>query len=92
VLVILPRMPRNSREHVGELSLSNHDSECGRGDSTRNSHCASRSWAASLTVYLGALGITAAVEMVATWLNLVPVIAMELGSALAGVLVASFKG
>jgi hypothetical protein len=45
--------------------------------------------AASLAVYLSALGITVPVETVATWLNLVPVIALELGSALAGVLVAS---
>ena len=48
--------------------------------------------AASLTVYLSALGITADRETVATWLNLVPVLALELGSALAGVLVASFRG
>jgi len=42
-----------------------------------------------LVTYLAALGITASVEVVATWLNLVPVLALELGSALAVVLVAS---
>src|SRR5690348_16941662 len=47
--------------------------------------------AASLTVYLGAMGWAASVEAVATWLNVVPVLAMEIGSASAGVLISSFK-
>jgi hypothetical protein len=45
--------------------------------------------AASLAVYLAAIGIAISAETVATWLNLVPVIALELGSALAGILMAS---
>jgi hypothetical protein len=43
----------------------------------------------ALATYLGALGIPVSVEAVAQWLNLVPVLALELGSALAMVLVAS---
>jgi hypothetical protein len=43
----------------------------------------------ALTTYLGALGIKVSVDIVAQWLNLVPVLAMELGSALAVVLVTS---
>jgi len=45
--------------------------------------------ASSLATYLGALGLSVSAEVVATWLNLVPVLALELGSALAVVLVAS---
>jgi hypothetical protein len=43
--------------------------------------------ATSLATYLAALGITVPVDVIATWLNLVPVLALELGSALAMVLV-----
>lgn len=43
--------------------------------------------AASLATYLGALGIPVAVDVVAQWLNLVPVLALEVGSALAGFMV-----
>lgn len=46
--------------------------------------------AASLATYLSALGVTASVDIVSRWLSLVPVLALELGSALAMVLVASF--
>jgi hypothetical protein len=45
--------------------------------------------ASALVTYLSALGISASPDLVAQWLNLVPVLALELGSALAGVLVAS---
>jgi hypothetical protein len=43
----------------------------------------------ALVTYLSALGIGASESVVAQWLALVPVLALELGSALAGVLVAS---
>ena len=43
--------------------------------------------AAITYTYLGALGIVVSVEIVAQWLNLIPVIAIELGSALAMVVV-----
>ena len=43
----------------------------------------------ALATYLGALGIVVSIEIIAQWLNLVPVLALELGSALALVLVAS---
>ena len=45
--------------------------------------------ASALVTYLSVLGISASAGLVAQWLNLVPVLALELGSALAGVLVAS---
>jgi hypothetical protein len=45
--------------------------------------------ASALVTYLSALGISASAELIAQWLNLIPVLALELGSALAGVLVAS---
>jgi hypothetical protein len=45
--------------------------------------------ATALMTYLSALGISVSAGLVAQWLNLVPVLALELGSALAGVLVAS---
>jgi hypothetical protein len=45
--------------------------------------------ASALVTYLSVLGISASPDLVAQWLNLVPVLALELGSALAGVLVAS---
>jgi hypothetical protein len=45
--------------------------------------------ATALVTYLSVLGISVSAELVAQWLNLVPVLALELGSALAGVLVAS---
>lgn len=41
----------------------------------------------AMVVYLAALGIVASVDIVAQWLNLIPVLAIELGSALAVVLV-----
>jgi hypothetical protein len=47
--------------------------------------------AASLATYLGALGWKSEREAVSRWLTLVPVLALEIGSALAGVLVASFR-
>jgi hypothetical protein len=45
--------------------------------------------ASALATYLSALGISVSSDLVAQWLNLVPVLALELGSALAGVLVTS---
>ena len=42
---------------------------------------------AALVTYLGAIGLVASSETVAQWLALVPVVALELGSALAGLLV-----
>lgn len=45
--------------------------------------------ASVLVTYLSALGVSASADLVAQWLNLVPVLALELGSALAGVLVAT---
>jgi hypothetical protein len=45
----------------------------------------------ALKTYLAALGVVVSVEIVAQWLNLVPVLALELGSALAVVLVTAFK-
>src|SRR5262249_42394154 len=42
----------------------------------------------ALVTYLGALGISVSSEVVSQWLNLIPVLALELGSALAMVLVA----
>jgi len=44
----------------------------------------------ALATYLSALGIVVSAELIAQWLNLVPVLALELGSALAGILVGSF--
>lgn len=41
----------------------------------------------ALATYLGALGVVVSVEVVGQWLNLIPVLALELGSALAVVLV-----
>ncbi len=41
----------------------------------------------ALVTYLAALGIVVPAEIVAQWLNLVPVLALEIGSALAAVLV-----
>jgi hypothetical protein len=43
----------------------------------------------ALATYLSALGLVVSVEIIAQWLNLVPVLALELGSALAMVLVTS---
>jgi hypothetical protein len=45
----------------------------------------------SLALYLGLLGITASVEVISQWLNLIPVLAIELGSALAAVLISSVE-
>ena len=42
---------------------------------------------AALVTYLGAIGLVASSETVAQWLALVPVVALELGSALASLLV-----
>jgi CRP-like cAMP-binding protein len=42
---------------------------------------------AALTTYLAAMGVVVPVEAVAQWVALVPVVALELGSALAGLLV-----
>lgn len=46
----------------------------------------------SLSVYLGALGIVVSSGVVATWINLVPVLALEIGSAFALVLVGAVQG
>jgi hypothetical protein len=43
----------------------------------------------AIATYLAALGLAVSAEVIAQWLNLVPVLALELGSALALVLVAS---
>jgi hypothetical protein len=43
----------------------------------------------AVVTYLSVLGVSVSVDLVAQWLNLVPVLSLELGSALAGVLVAS---
>ena len=43
----------------------------------------------ALVTYLAALGFVVSVEIVAQWLNLIPVLAIELGSALAAVLVSA---
>lgn len=43
--------------------------------------------ASSLSVYLAALGFSVAPDLLSRWLALVPVLALEVGSALAGVLV-----
>jgi hypothetical protein len=45
--------------------------------------------ASALVTYLSALGISVSADLLAQWLNLVPVLALELGSALAGVLATS---
>jgi hypothetical protein len=45
--------------------------------------------ASALVTYLSVLGISVSADLVAQWLNLVPVLALELGSAPSGVLVAS---
>jgi hypothetical protein len=45
----------------------------------------------NLATYLGALGLSVKPEAVAQWLALVPVLALEAGSALAGLLVQAVK-
>ena len=45
----------------------------------------------ALATYLGSLGIAVSVNTLAQWLNLVPVLALELGSALAMVLVSGLQ-
>jgi hypothetical protein len=46
----------------------------------------------ALATYLAALGIVVPIEIVGQWLNLVPVVGLEIGSALAAVLVQSVRG
>ena len=62
--------------HV-ELSHSKHESSVKVADPGST----------ALVTYLGALGIVVSIEVVSQWLNLVPVLALEMGSALALVLV-----
>lgn len=45
---------------------------------------------AAIALYLAAVGIAVKIDVVSQWLNLVPVLALELGSALSMVLVNSF--
>lgn len=46
----------------------------------------------ALAVYLSALGLTVSVEALGQWLNLVPVLSLEIGSALAAVLIQAVGG
>lgn len=88
-LAILPLKPSKAERRRELEAIMSQSSE--RVTQPGNNVIQADPGAASLTVYLGALGVIASVETVATWLNLVPVLAMELGSTLAGILVSSFK-
>lgn len=57
------------------------------GMQTNTSVGSSDPGSASLVTYLGLLGIVVPVSVVAQWLNLIPVLALEVGSALALVIV-----
>lgn len=46
----------------------------------------------ALATYLAALGVVVPIEVISQWLNLVPVLALEIGSALAAVLVQAVGG
>jgi uncharacterized membrane protein len=47
---------------------------------------------AAIKTYLEALGVSISTSIISQWLNLVPVLALELGSALAAVLVSNVSG